>query len=256
MGCQDIRMRYASMRFTLALMSSWLCLSGAHAQMNLNPEYGSPPYDAFTVFSPDVADPGKYAKDVLVVFHGFASAVPNGTYKRLRKRLHKHMTVIGINYDPLKVGESTQFLDRVATEHLKGKRVFVLGTSLGGFWAQYFAVRIKAHGLIMLNPVIDVRSRLGMWVGTKRVNKRRRQSYEIRAGAFDGYAAMPTRYHDRPQTLLVLTADDGSLDPLRTKQFFTGAPNVEIVWYETGGHTIDLRKHPALDRIAQFVRAR
>ena len=108
----------------------------------------------------------------------------------------------------------------------------------------------------MLNPVTDVRSRLGAWVGTKRFNKRRRQSYEVRAGAFDGYAAMPTRYHDRPKTLLVLTADDASLDPHRTRRLFAGAPKVEIVWYETGGHTINLKKHPALDRIAQFVRTR
>jgi predicted esterase YcpF (UPF0227 family) len=256
MGCESFWMKGRRFnRFVLVLALPWLWLPTAQAQISLNPEYGSAPYDALTVFSPDIANPGEYADTVLVVFHGFRSAVPNGTYKRLRKRLKKNMTVIGINYDPLKVTETQQFLERVAATHLKDKRVFVLGTSLGAFWARYFAVTIRASRLVMLNPVVDAKARLDHYLGTKPNNKRRKQTYDIGPGAFDGYANMPTHYRDRPKTLLILTADDKMLDPYRTKRGFSDAPNLELAWYKIGGHTINLKKHPALDRIAQFLNA-
>jgi len=249
-------MRKTAITITMISIFSWLGVSGAQAQINLNPEFGSALYAPFTVFSPDADKPENYADEILLVFHGMMSAVPNGTYKRLRKRLRKHMTVIGINYHPFKAEETKQFLDRVAEIHCRGKKVTVLGTSFGSFWARYFAAKIKAHRLVMINPIIDVQSRIKLWVGTERFNTRRNENVTISASSFQGYDSIPTRYEDHPKSLVVLAADDKIGTPRATKQYFSGAPNVEIAWYESGGHTINLKKHPALDRIVLFLAPR
>ena len=106
-------------------------MQSASAQVSLNPPYGDPLYEAFTVFSPDAAKGDAMLGDVIVVFHGFMSAVPNGTYKRVRRAFRKTHTVIGINYDPLDIERTLAFLDAVATHWLKGRRTVVFGTSIG-----------------------------------------------------------------------------------------------------------------------------
>ena len=246
-------MRTTALTIAMISIFSWLGFSNVQAQVNLNPKFGSASYAPFTVFSPDVAEPQDYAEEILLVFHGMMSAVPNGTYKRLRKKLRKRMTVIGINYDPFKAAETRRFLDRVAEEHCRGKKITVLGTSFGGFWARYFATKFKAQRLVLINPVIEVEPNRKNWIGTTRTNKRRNREIAIGASAFNGYDTMPGRYQDPQKTLLVLTADDKVLTPRATRQYFSGKPNVKIAWYEKGGHTINLKKHPALGRIVRFI---
>ncbi|MEM7212287.1 MAG: hypothetical protein AAF479_10415, partial [Pseudomonadota bacterium] len=51
---------------------------------NVNPEWGTAPYNANTIFTPDRDVGVPFKEKILVVFHGFRSAVPNGTYKRIR----------------------------------------------------------------------------------------------------------------------------------------------------------------------------
>ena len=70
--------------FLLALAESVMA-----AKPNLNPEHGSPPYREFSVFSPDASSPAEYRQSVVVVLHGFMSAVPNSAFKRVRKSYSK-----------------------------------------------------------------------------------------------------------------------------------------------------------------------
>lgn len=243
------------MRGTIVLMLTFFAIGAAQAQVDLNPEYGSPHYLAYSVFSPDEPDPQKFKDQVLVVFHGFMSAVPNGTYKRIRKKFFESMTVIGVNYDPLDVPATVAFLDAVNEKYLKGRKVTVLGTSVGGFWARYFGNRIGAHKVVLLNPVVDPRRQLERWVGKVRKNRRRKQSVRVTRAGLEGYGAIPMRRDRDPRTLLILSADDKVLDPYLAKKTFATSSNVELTWYQTGGHTINLRKHPALERIRAFVRS-
>lgn len=241
------------MRWIVFLLLTFSMIGAARAKMDLNPEFGSRAYIAPSVFSPDEPDPRKFRNDVLVVFHGFLSAVPNGTYKRVRKLFFKSMTVIGINYDPLDVPATIEFLDAVNEKYLAGRKVTVLGTSLGGYWARYFGNRIGAYRVVLLNPLTNPRRQLEKWVGTTRMNNRRNRAVRVTRDGIDGYGGMRLRRGHDPRTLLILSADDTVSDPYLTKKNFATQPNVELVWYRTGGHTIDLRKHPALERIRKFV---
>ncbi|MGK0168542.1 MAG: putative esterase YcpF (UPF0227 family) [Gammaproteobacteria bacterium] len=220
---------------------------------NLNPEYGDAVYREFSVFSPDAATPADYKPDVVLVFHGFASAVPNGTFKRVRKKLLSTHTALGINYNPLDVAGTQAFLRRVHTEHLQGKRVTVLGTSLGGFWARYFGHIIKAHKVVMLNPMIRPEQQLARYTGTTRVNERRHVVYNITALALAPYAGIDASNMSGPKSLLIVTRDDDRQPPEIALQALQGTPELTVRMYETGGHTINLKKHEALGLIADFV---
>lgn len=68
------------MRRMIFLFLTFFVIGAAEAKVNLNPEYGGLPYRPPSVFSPDESDPQKFKNEVLVVFHGFMSAVANGTY--------------------------------------------------------------------------------------------------------------------------------------------------------------------------------
>ena len=236
-----------------ALALGLAAMQPASAQVNLNPPYGDPLYKAFTVFSPDASDPDAMRDDVMVVFHGFTSAVPNGTYKRVRKAFRETHTVIGINYDPLDVGRTLAFLDTVEKTWLEGRRTVVLGTSIGALWADVFGHRIGARRIIMLNPVTEPARQLSNYAGKQATNIRRARSFLVDAAALERYGSLKTREPNEISRLVVLSADDDVLDFRAALDVFAGKPKTITIVYPEGGHTLDLRKHPARASIVEFV---
>ncbi|MEM7403730.1 MAG: YqiA/YcfP family alpha/beta fold hydrolase [Pseudomonadota bacterium] len=223
------------------------------ARADLNPEYGDPTYRANTVFSPDAASPAEYKQRVIVVFHGFMSAVPNGTFKRLYRKFRRDYTVIGINYNPLEVERTLGLLNDVALRHLQGRQVTVIGTSLGGFWARYFGKLTRAHRVVMLNPLVRPQRQLQKYAGRTRQNVRRARKYVIRQTDLADYARFDVRRFDGPPTLLIVTLDDDFVDPNIAIRTYRGSVNMTIEAYDSGGHTIKLQRHNALQRIAEFL---
>ncbi len=242
------------MKFLIVALALGLAaMQPASAQDILNPPYGDPLFKPFTVFSPDAADPTAMRDDVVVVFHGFTSAVPNGTYKRVRKAFQKTHTVIGINYDPLDIERTLAFLDNVGENWLKGRRTVVLGTSVGAFWADVFGHRIGAQKIIMLNPMTEPARQLSKYVGKQATNKRRAQSFLVEADAIERYTSLITTEPNGISRLVVLSADDDALDFHAALDVFAGKQKTTIIVYPNGGHTLDLRKHPARASIVEFV---
>ncbi len=242
------------MKYLIAALALGLAaMQPASAQDNLNPPYGDPLFKAFTVFSPDAPDPDAMRDDVVVVFHGFTSAVPNGTYKRVRKAFQKTHTVIGINYDPLDIERSLAFLDGVEEKWLKGRRTVVFGTSVGALWADVFGHRIGAQKIVMLNPVTEPARQLSGYVGKQATNQRRAQSFLVEAAALERYASLKATEPNGISRLVVLSADDDVLDFRDTLDVFAGQQKTITIVYPDGGHTLDLRKHPARASIVEFV---
>ena len=225
----------------------------ALAQVELNPPHGDPSYKAFTVFSPDAPDPEALREDVVVVFHGFTSAVPNGTYKRVREMFRETHSVIGINYDPLDIERTLAFLDAVGEKWLKGRRTGVLGTSIGAFWANVFGHRIGAQKIVLLNPITEPARQLSKYIGKLATNTRRAQSFLVESAALKRYASLNGRIHNGLSRLVVLSADDDVLNFRDALDVFVGKENTIVIVYPDGGHTLNLRKHPARASIMDFV---
>ena len=223
------------------------------AKVELNPPFGDSIYFPFSVFSPDESSPSDYKDQVVVVFHGFMSATPNGTYKRIRKKLLDTHTALGINYDPLDFDGTVKFLQEVKETHLQGRRVIVAGTSLGGFWARYFGDLIDAEKVIIINPVVRPAEQLAKNIGKIRENVRRDREYPVTQEAIDIYRTIDVVPMTRQPTLLIVAKDDNLMPNHVALDAYGSQPDIEIQVYEQGGHAINLKKHEALQRIVDFV---
>jgi hypothetical protein len=238
------------LQFISTILSTLFLINRVLAQ-DLDQADGGPTYQPWSVFSPDKPVHQLGAK-VLVVFHGFQSAVPNATYKSIRKLARDQYDVIGINYDYFKVDEQTANLEALAAGPLTGREVAVFGTSLGGFWADWFARKIGAARLILVNPLMDPARQLQRYDGQTVVSERRATKFSVTKGDLLRYASVH-RIDRRPgQTLVVLTNGDERFD--ETRQFFQGDPHVSVKIYD-GGHHVDMRESPSLQDIGAFLRA-
>ncbi|MEM7059279.1 MAG: YqiA/YcfP family alpha/beta fold hydrolase [Pseudomonadota bacterium] len=220
---------------------------------NLNPEWGTAPYQAPSFFIPDEIE-GKPIKDrVVVVFHGFKSAVPNGTFKRIYKLLRDTHTVIGVNYTYFDIEGTMQHLDALAKDYLAGREVVVLGTSLGGFWADWFGNRIAAKKIVLLNPVIEPKQILSKYDGKTVESERRAVTFTVTADDIAKYDGMAVEVSKEPAILLILTADDDRQVMTNTIPSFVDRGRLTLEIFPEGGHTINLKKHPARQVIRDYV---
>ena len=226
-------------------------LNPASAQ-NLNPEYGSAVYQPFSIFAPGVRAGAELGPRVVVVFHGFRSAVPNGTFKRIFRALDPDITVVGVNYDYFDVVGTARALDRFAKDKLAGRRVAVLGTSLGGFWADWFGRHIGAQQIVMINPVPKPWIRLQKYVGQTVESTRRATAFTVSALEVAVYRAVPDPGTPSGRTLLIVT--DGEPHANAIEAHFAGRRGLTVSHYE-GKHSINLKKHPARAEILAVLRS-
>jgi predicted esterase YcpF (UPF0227 family) len=244
--------RALSVVFYVALSLAFPALADT-TTMNLNPEHGDPAYQAWSVFAPDLAAGEALGEKVVVVFHGFRSAVPNGFYKRIRESFKSTHHVVGINYDYLDPHGTVAHLKAFASQGLMGREVTVLGTSLGAFWANWFAGYIGARQVVLVNPVIDPALWINKHLGKTQHNPRRNVDFTATASDRSEYAQIGLAWNTPMRRLVVLTRDDANLDTAIAQGHFAGRADVQLVIYEHGGHTLNLKKHPARNVIIQFV---
>ncbi len=219
--------------------------------VELNPPYGAPVYLAPSVFAPDLAAGRPLGDKLIVVLHGFGSAVPNGTYKRVREIFADTHTVIGVNYNWFDVAGTRDQLDALAAGLFSGRDVTVVGTSLGGWWADWLANRTGARG-VLSNPVTDPASHMLKYAGVAYESVRRARTYRFTAEDVGRYGALAVEPRAVP-LLVVLTEDDDRVDHRKALALFGSRPGAEIAVYPTGGHTVDYRKHPAREVLRAFV---
>jgi predicted esterase YcpF (UPF0227 family) len=90
--------------------------------------------------------------------------------------------------------------------YLQNKVLYLVGSSLGGYWALKWASQLNASGCILLNPSLTY------------------------------YGEPPLRRPELPVTLLVCK-DDTVVDPKFAVELFTG--NATVTIFETGGHRME-----------------
>ena len=160
---------------------------------------------------------------------------------------------MGINYDYLDPAGTAVHLEAFAREQLKGRRVTVFGTSLGGYWANRFAQSIDAHAAVVVNPVIEPVSWIAKYIGKTKHNPRRDVDFTASAADQREYAALEKVPDRAIRRLVVLTRDDKRLDFRIAEEHYQGRSGAQVTIFANGGHTLNLKKHPARDTIRRFV---
>ena len=213
-------------------------------------EYGS--FTEFTLYSKDGLKAEEFREDVIVVFHGFASAMPNGTYKAIHRAMKDTHTVVGFNYDCVDVEGTLAHLDALHREVLGDSRVTVAGTSLGGFWAHYFANRYGAANLVIINPVIDPAKNMMKKLG-EHFSEKRNKTFVVTEEAARSYGQVKAADKTSTRRLVILSKHDPYVDPGPALEKYWNSQNSDIVVYDTEVHTLPLKKHPAMALIRAFI---
>lgn len=216
-------------------------------------EYGRD--QEFTLYSARGETAAEFKTNVILVLHGFGSAMPNRTYKILNKAFGETHTVVGFNYDYVDVAADQAELQELYDRFLKGRNLIVLGTSLGGFWANYFANRVGARGAILINPVVDPQELMRVMKG-ENYSERRQKTFQVGEDAVAAYGTV--RPVENPQTdmLVLLTADDELLSYEDAVRVFSAIGRASIEIFERGGHSPSIDRPDIMSAIRRFVEER
>ena len=207
-------------------------------------------YGSFREFTLHNSDKGPLKKDVILVFHGFGSAMPNGTYKALYKAFGEPFSVVGVNYDYLDVqADLTEFED-LWQDFLKGHKVTAVGTSLGGFWANYFANRYELEKVVLVNPAVDPTQDLVQFQGAQ-FSEKRQKDFHVTQAQIQAYGQVPKFKSPNTQRLVILTRDDPIIDFRNALEKYGPDPNSSLLIFDEGGHSPSVGD----DRIITVIRA-
>ncbi len=209
----------------------------------------------YTVYSKGRVPPEDYKQSVIVALHGFLSAMPNYNYYRLDEAFGAEHTVVGFNYDYLDVARNLAEFDAFYEGFLRGRDVVVIGTSLGGFWADYFANRIGARGLIMVNPVADPAARATKHLGAH-YSKKRDKTVVVTEQTVADYAALEPAADAGIERLLLLCKDDDVLDFREAERRYGALAGTRTVYFDEGGHSLDLARPDVMPVIRAYIEQR
>lgn len=200
------------------------------------------PFVPYTAYSKDGFTTDQYGDKVIVVFHGFLSAMPNGFYKAFQKTMKDEFTVLGYTYDWFDTARTIREFDAFHAAHLEGKTVIYAGSSLGGFWADFFGTRHGAAGIMVSNPILHPAKDGAMFVGEHFSEKREIpvSVTEHDVAAYEGLALDP--FADVPR-LIILTHDDTHSVAQQSFDSYKENPSATVAMLSAGGHTLNYRKH-------------
>jgi len=176
---------------------------------------------------------------MIIYLHGFNSGGASQKAAWLREHLAP-IFVFAPTYSPHRAHDAERelrkFIYRLRRENPQDPKLMLIGSSLGGFWAQYLAPEFAAS-LVLINP--------SLWPDESLAGHTGRYRNEATGGetvltaedvaALHTYRVEPCR-PDVP-TLVLLDAGDEILDAHRTKAAYRGCG--QTLLYPGGNHRFD-----------------
>lgn len=104
---------------------------------------------------------------IIFVLPGFASHNPNRKFDFLKENLPE-CTIVGLTYpnnSPLDIAKAWTDTIEYSMIYYQDKNICFLGSSLGGFWAKYFAEIYNVKSILItpaLNPDVTLRRHIGL----------------------------------------------------------------------------------------------
>lgn len=169
-----------------------------------------------------------------VYIHGFNSFKNSSSLNRLQKAINKD--VYGPGYDSS--APFSENIESLIDQVQNLDDIVILGSSLGGFYAeqlQYRLDRTKTIACIMFNPVIDPVTQLRQFLG-KNTNFATGKEYYFSETALKSYvSAVDTRSRTIPR-VIYLAEEDEVLDSNLTREYWKD--NAHIIEIK-GGHQVE-----------------
>ncbi len=214
--------------FFLSLMIIWTSPVVRAAEFGI--------FDEYSIYT---ADKDGFKAKILLLFHGLKSAHPNGTFRRMEKAFSKDYSVVGFNYDYFDIDGNKRELNELWEKYMKGHEVTVLGTSLGGFWADYFANEYDIPKMVLVNPVIKPLTDLKQFIGPQ-YSERRQKHFDVTAEDVARYGQVHIKSSPVTQSMVFLSEDDPVIDYSNALHKFQKNKRSEVFVFKKGGHSVPL----------------
>jgi len=205
-----------------------------------------------TLYTQDGEPVDDYKPRVILMLHGFKSAMPNNDYYVLQEAFGDDYTVAGLNYDYVDVEANWRELDDLFNRLLKDRQVIVLGTSLGGFWADQAAALADCDAVILVNPAVAPADVMRQALG-EQYSKKRQLTFTVTEAHAEAYAEMTPEAPATTRRLLLLAADDELLDHRVAAEAYAETEGTETVIFEEGGHNLPLERPDVMETLRRFI---
>lgn len=176
---------------------------------------------------------------MFLYLHGFNSGGASQKAAWLRDQLAP-IPVLSPTYPAHRGIEAAHFLEdyiaRARRAHPQEHKLVLIGSSLGGFWAQWLAPRVDA-ALVLINPALKPDEALNDVVGPQH-NEATGEDYVLAAEqvrALRAYRVEPC--NPKVPTLVLLDEADELLDSHATAAAYRGCG--EVLLYPGGTHRFD-----------------
>ena len=176
---------------------------------------------------------------MLVYLHGLNSGGTSGKATWLRQHL-PDLTVLSPTYPAHKADAAAgclrEYFARVRREHAQDKKLLLVGSSLGGFWARCLAPELGA-GMVLVNPALHPEADLLNVVGPNR-NEATGEDYVLTAEQVRAFARYQVpQCNPAVPTLVLLDEGDDLLDYRLAQAYYRGCGKVVV--YPGGSHRFD-----------------
>lgn len=176
---------------------------------------------------------------MIIYLHGFNSGGRSSKAGQLRSLLAP-LPVLAPTYPVHRVPQAPRFLRkfirRLRRENPHDKKLLLVGSSLGGFWAQYLAPEFGA-GQVLINPALQPDEALLGVVGPQQ-NEVTGERYVLTAAEVKALGAYRrARCDPGIPSLLLLDEADESLDYRVAAGFYRGCGNTRV--FPGGNHRFE-----------------
>ncbi len=176
---------------------------------------------------------------MIIYLHGLNSAGSSAKATWLREHL-PDVTVLSPTYPAHNAMTAPAalraFIAQARAAHPGDARLLLVGSSLGGFWAQYLAPQLGA-GMVLINPALRPDESLRRFCGPQR-NEATGERYELTPEQVHAMARYRlARCNPRVQTLVLLDAADEVIDYRLAEDFYRGCGTTFV--YPGGSHRFE-----------------
>ena len=172
---------------------------------------------------------------MIVYLHGFDSGGTSAKATWLRRELAP-IPLYAPTYPATRLEDALAQLRADLETAAAGRRLLLIGSSLGGAYAQCLAPEFSA-GLVLINPALRPDETLRPHVG-RRHNPATGEDYDFTTAQAEALARLrPVRCDPALPTLVLLDAGDEVLDHRVARDFYRGCG--ETLVFDAGSHAFD-----------------
>ena len=188
-------------------------------------------------------------KAIILYFHGFASSSKSYKVKILKKFFSNEITNAKIIAPDLSNNFSeTIFQIEKLIERYSKFEICLMGSSLGGYYASYFATKLKAKA-VLINPAIYPLEGFDIYIGKNKNFSTGEEFYITDEDIKYLRTISYKKYKNQRNTLILLESNDEVLSYKNTCSYYYGS-NIDITF---GGDHSYISLSKKLNKIRYFL---